>query len=127
VVRPTAGAFGLGALAGTELVARAVVREVAVGAALEAAGSVAIDALADELGRAAVVGGDGGGEGAAVEDLPVHLRGGVARVVAGDELDECDAAAEARVAVLEDRDARDSAEGGEERVEIGIGERVIDV
>jgi len=100
---------------------------VPVGAALEAAGSVTVDALTDELGRAAVVGGDGGGEGAAVEDLPMHLRGGVARVVDGDELDERDAAAEARVAVLEDRHARDSAEGSEKRVEIRIGERVIDV
>lgn len=126
-VGPTAGAFRLGALAGAELITRAVVREVPLLSALEAAIGVAVDALADELGGAAVVGGDGGGEGAAVEHLPVHLRGRIVRVVARHELDEGHAAAEARVAVLEDGDARDAAEGGEERVEVGVREGVVDV
>lgn len=126
-VGPTAGAFRLGALAGAELITRAVVREVPLLSALEAAIGVAVDALADELGGAAVVGGDGGGEGAAIEHLPVHLRGRIVRVVARHELDEGHAAAEARVAVLEDGDARDAAEGGEERVEVGVREGVVDV
>ena len=96
-------------------------------AALEAAAGVGVDALADELGGAAVVNGDGGGEGAAVEDLAVHLCGGEAGVLTGDELDEGDAAGEAGVAVLEDGDAGDATERGEERVEVGVGEGVVQV
>ncbi|KAJ1428348.1 Peptidase S8/S53 domain [Sesbania bispinosa] len=92
-------------------VASIKVREVAGSPTLEAAGGVSVHALADELGGAAVIGGDGGGESAAVEDLMVHFRGGTASVVAGNELDEGNAAAEARVAVFEDGYASDAAEG----------------
>lgn len=98
-----------------------------LGAALKTAGGVAVNALADELRGAAVVSGDVGGEGAAVEDFSVHSGGGGASILAGDELDKGDAAAEAGGAVLEDGDAGDAAEGGEENVEVGVGEGVVDV
>lgn len=95
--------------------------------ALVAAGLVLVDPAADELGGAAVVGGDGGGEGALVEELSVHLRGGAAGVCGGDEEDEGDAAAAAGEAVLEDGDLGDLAEGGEDGVEVGVGEGVVEV
>lgn len=57
----------------------------------------------------------------------MHLSGSRDGVVSGDELYESDSAAEARVAVLEDGDASDLAEGGEEGVEVGVGERVVEV
>lgn len=95
--------------------------------ALVAAGLVLVDPAADELGGAAVVGGDGGGEGALVEELSVHLGGGAAGVGGGDEEDEGDAAAAAGEAVLEDGDLGDLAEGGEDGVEVGVGEGVVEV
>jgi len=57
----------------------------------------------------------------------VHLMRRREGVGGGDELDEGHASADARGAVLEDGDARDLAEGGEQRVEIGVCERVVEV
>lgn len=96
-------------------------------AALVAATLVLVDPPTDELGGSAVVGGDGDGEGAAVEDLAVHSPDGGGGIVAGDEEDEGDAAAPAGDPVLEDGDAGDLPEGGEDGVEIGVGERVVEV
>lgn len=95
--------------------------------ALVAPALVPVNPLPYELRRSAVIGGDGGGELTAVKDLPVHLACRGSGIVSGDELDEGDSAAEARVAVLEDGDACDLAEGGEEGVEVGVGEGVIEV
>lgn len=70
----SAGALGRWPGAGAELIPGAIIGEVSLGATLEAPGGVGVvHALAYELGGAAVVGGDGGGECAAVEDLAVHL------------------------------------------------------
>ena len=55
----------------------------------------------------------------------MHLTRRGESVVLGDELDESDAAALAGDAVFEDGDAGDSAEGGEESVEVGVGEGVV--
>jgi len=57
----------------------------------------------------------------------VHLGGRGGGVLPADEEDEGDAAAAAGFTVLEDRDARDAAESGEEEMEIGVGEREVQV
>ena len=57
----------------------------------------------------------------------VEFGGGRGGVVAGHELDEGDAAAEARLPVLEDSHARYLSRGGEQRVEVGVGEGIVDV
>lgn len=95
-------------------------------AALVAAGLVAVDAAADELGGAAVVLRDGGGEGAAVEDLAVHLGGGGGGVLAADEEDEGHAPAAAGVPVLRTV-TRATRPKREKRVEVGVGEREVEV
>ena len=46
-------------------------------------------------------------------------------MVLGDELDKSDSAALAGDAVFEDGDAGDFAEGGEESVEVEVGEGVV--
>ena len=46
-------------------------------------------------------------------------------MVLGDELAESDSAALAGDAVFEDGDAGDFVEGGEESVEVGVGEGVV--
>uniref|UniRef100_A0A2P2J8W2 Uncharacterized protein MANES_S019300 n=1 Tax=Rhizophora mucronata TaxID=61149 RepID=A0A2P2J8W2_RHIMU len=95
--------------------------------ALVAPALVLINPFPDELGGPAIVHGNGGRDGAAVEDLAVHLAGGGEGVVPGDKLNEGDAAGLAGGAVLEDGDAGDLAEGGEEGVEVGVGEGVLEV
>lgn len=115
------------ALPGAELVLGALIGEVAGLAALIAAGLVLVNPAADEFGGTAVVGGDGGGEGALVEELAVHLGDSAAGVVGRDEEDEGDAAAAAGEAVLEDGDLADLAEGGEDGVDVGVGEGVVQI
>lgn len=110
-----------------QLVLRALITQVPIGAALVAPALVLVLSLLYKLGGAAVVGGDRGRELPAVEDLPVHLTRGGDCVAARDELDEGDAAALARVPILEDRDPGDLAEAGEESVEVGVGKRVVQV
>lgn len=119
--------FGHGPLPGAQLVLGALVGQVSHIPALVAPGLVLVLTLPDELRGSSVVGRDGGGDGAPIEDLPVHLTRSRERVGGGDELDEGDALADARGAVLEDGDARDLAEGGEERVEIGVCESKVEV
>jgi len=116
-----------GPLAGPELVAGALIGEVPLLAALVAPRLVAVHAAADELHGTAVVDGDGGGERAPVEHLAVHLGCRGRGVLAADEEDESDPAAAPGVAVLEDGDARDAAEPGEEEVEVRVGEREVQV
>ncbi|BBG97786.1 RNA recognition motif and CCHC-type zinc finger domains containing protein [Prunus dulcis] len=95
--------------------------------ALVAPALVLVLPLLNELSGSAVVGGDGGGELPAVENLPVHLTRRRDRVGARDELDEGDSAALAGLAVFEDRDSGDLAEVGEEGVEVRVGERIVEV
>lgn len=119
--------LGGGALPGAELVLGALIGEVAGLAALKAVGLVLVNPAADEFGGASVVGGDGGGEGALVEELAVHLGDGAAGVGGGDEEDEGDAAAAAGEPVLEDGDLADLAEGGEDGVDVGVGEGIVQI
>ena len=91
-----------------------------------------VDALANELRDVAVVGGDGGGKGATIEDLPVHLRHHIACDVAQHKLDEGPPPPPpppvvVRVAVLEDNDIRSVAKVGEECVEVRVREGVVNV
>lgn len=95
--------------------------------ALVAPALVLVHPPADELRRAAVVGGDGGREAALVEELSVHRLGGAAGVGAGDEEDKGDAFAAAGGPVLEDGDLGHLAEGGEDGEQVGVGQGVVEV
>lgn len=88
---------------------------------------IPVNPLPYKLRCSAIIGGDGGGEFPAIEDLAVHLVGCGEGVVTGDKLDESDSAAKARVAVFEYGDSGELAEGGEEGVEVGVGEGVVNV
>lgn len=82
---------------------------------------ILINSFLNKLSGAAIISGDGGGEGTAVEDFLVHLAGSREGIVSRDELNKSDAARLAGGPVFEDGDAGDLSEGGEESMEIRVG------